>query len=423
MEHSSNSLTTEQPAEREETDSGVHVAPKKHYIQRDDALYLRVTLSFFTVGFATFALLYFVQPILPLLSTDFNVSPATASLALSLSTGLMALGLLITGPISDAIGRKNVMVIALTCAALFTLLSSVMQSWQGILIARALVGLSLSGVAAVAMTYLSEEIHPSYVALSMGLYISGNSIGGMSGRLMTGVVADYFSWRVAVVILGTLALIAAISFWRLLPPSQHFRASSLKPKNLWVNLHLHFRDKGLPWLFVEGFVLMGGFVTMYNYIGYRLLEAPYNLSQSTVGFLSVIYLTGTYSATKTGSLTQKYGLGNILIAAISLMLLGILITLHSNVWIVLLGMTLLTTGFFAAHSVASSWVGRRAKRARGQASSLYLFSYYAGSSIAGTVGGLFWANYGWNGVALFIAGILLVGVMIACRLKSGCYDH
>ncbi|MEQ4675186.1 MFS transporter [Providencia vermicola] len=423
MEHSSNSLTTEQPTEREETDSTVHIAPKKHYIQRDDALYLRVTLSFFTVGFATFALLYFVQPILPLLSTDFNVSPATASLALSLSTGLMALGLLITGPISDAIGRKNVMVIALTCAALFTLLSSVMQSWHGILIARALVGLSLSGVAAVAMTYLSEEIHPSYVALSMGLYISGNSIGGMSGRLMTGVVADYFSWRVAVVILGTLALIAAISFWRLLPPSQHFRASSLKPKNLWVNLHLHFRDKGLPWLFVEGFVLMGGFVTMYNYIGYRLLEAPYNLSQSTVGFLSVIYLTGTYSATKTGSLTQKYGLGNILIAAISLMLLGILVTLHSNVWIVLLGMTLLTTGFFAAHSVASSWVGRRAKRARGQASSLYLFSYYAGSSIAGTVGGLFWANYGWNGVALFIAGILLVGVMIAYRLKSGCYDH
>lgn len=423
MEHSSNSLTTEQPTERERTDSAVHVSPKKHYIQRDDALYLRVTLSFFTVGFATFALLYFVQPILPLLSADFNVSPATASLALSLSTGLMALGLLITGPISDAIGRKNVMVIALTCAALFTLLSSVMQSWQGILVARALVGLSLSGVAAVAMTYLSEEIHPSYVALSMGLYISGNSIGGMSGRLMTGVVADYFSWRVAVVILGTLALIAAIGFWRLLPPSQHFRASSLKPKNLWVNLHLHFRDKGLPWLFVEGFVLMGGFVTMYNYIGYRLLEAPYNFSQSTVGFLSIIYLTGTYSATKTGSLTQKYGLGNILIAAIGMMLLGILVTLHSNVWVVLLGMTLLTTGFFAAHSVASSWVGRRAKRARGQASSLYLFSYYAGSSIAGTVGGLFWAYYGWNGVALFIAGILLVGVIIAYRLKSGCYDH
>ncbi|WP_039854039.1 MFS transporter [Providencia rustigianii] len=420
MEPSSNRLSTNTIMEDKTTKTLISSDPKKHYIQRDDALYLRVTLSFFTVGFATFALLYFVQPILPMLSSDFNVSPATASLSLSLSTGLMALGLLVTGPISDAIGRKNVMVISLTCAAIFTLMSSVMQSWQGILIARALVGLSLSGVAAVAMTYLSEEIHPSYVALSMGLYISGNSIGGMSGRLMTGVVADYYSWRVAVVILGTLALIAAIGFWRLLPPSQHFRATSLKPRNLWVNLHLHLRDKGLPWLFIEGFVLMGAFVTMYNYIGYRLLEPPYNFSQSVVGFLSIIYLTGTYSATKTGSLTQKYGYGRVLIAAIGMMLIGVVLTLHPNIWIILTGMTVLTAGFFAGHSVASSWVGRRAKRARGQASSLYLFSYYAGSSIAGTLGGVFWSFYGWNGVALFISVILLLGVAIGYKLKNKC---
>ncbi|MTC54455.1 MFS transporter [Providencia alcalifaciens] len=420
MEQQSKSLSPSSSLQGKPNAALTSTLPKKHYIQRDDALYLRVTLSFFTVGFATFALLYFVQPILPMLSADFNVSPATASLSLSLSTGLMALGLLVTGPISDAIGRKNVMVISLTCAALFTLMSSIMESWQGILIARALVGLSLSGVAAVAMTYLSEEIHPSYVALSMGLYISGNSIGGMSGRLMTGVIADYYSWRVAVVILGSLALLAAIGFWRLLPPSQHFRASSLKPKNLWVNLHLHLRDTGLPWLFIEGFILMGGFVTMYNYIGYRLLESPYNFSQSVVGFLSIIYLTGTYSATKTGSLTQKYGFGRILIAAIAMMLMGVILTLHSNIWVILLGMTVLTTGFFAGHSVASSWVGRRAKRARGQASSLYLFSYYAGSSIAGTLGGLFWASYGWNGVALFIASLLLLGVGIAYKLKTKC---
>lgn len=420
MEPSSNRLSTNTIMEDKTTKTLISSDPKKHYIQRDDALYLRVTLSFFTVGFATFALLYFVQPILPMLSADFNVSPATASLSLSLSTGLMALGLLVTGPISDAIGRKNVMVISLTCAAIFTLMSSVMQSWQGILIARALVGLSLSGVAAVAMTYLSEEIHPSYVALSMGLYISGNSIGGMSGRLMTGIVADYYSWRVAVVILGTLALIAAIGFWRLLPPSQHFRATSLKPRNLWVNLHLHLRDKGLPWLFIEGFVLMGAFVTMYNYIGYRLLEPPYNFSQSVVGFLSIIYLTGTYSATKTGSLTQKYGYGRVLIAAIGMMLIGVVLTLHPNIWIILTGMTVLTAGFFAGHSVASSWVGRRAKRARGQASSLYLFSYYAGSSIAGTLGGVFWSFYGWNGVALFISVILLLGVAIGYKLKNKC---
>lgn len=390
----------------------------KHYIQRDDALYIKVTVSFFMVGLATFALLYFVQPILPILSKEFSVTPATSSLALSLSTGLMACGLLITGPLSDAFGRKNVMVIALFCAAFFTLLSAMMNSWTGILITRALVGLSLSGVAAVAMTYLSEEIHPAYLALSMGLYISGNSIGGMSGRVITGVLSDYYSWCVSVIILGIFALAAAIIFWRILPTSQHFRPATLKPRNLLITTKLHFRDKGLPLLFIEGGLLMGGFVTLFNYIGYRLLDAPYSLTQTTVGLISIVYLSGTYSASKAGLLTNKYGLGKVFIAGVSMMLAGILITLFDSLAIIFIGMLILTTGFFAAHAVASSWVGRRAKRGRAQASSLYLFTYYAGSSIAGTLGGIFWVNFGWLGVGLFIAFLMLTALLIALRLNQ-----
>ena len=154
---------------------------------------MRVTLALFSAGLATFALLYCVQPILPVLSQDFGVSPAESSLSLSVSTGLLAIGLMFTGPLSDAIGRKSVMVVALLLAAVCTLICAFMTSWHGILLMRALIGLSLSGVAAVGMTYLSEEIHPSFVAFSMGLYISGNSIGGMSGRPVTGVLTDFFS--------------------------------------------------------------------------------------------------------------------------------------------------------------------------------------------------------------------------------------
>ncbi|MBD1228291.1 MFS transporter [Xenorhabdus griffiniae] len=391
---------------------------KQPYIQREDAVYLRVTLSFFAVGLATFALLYFVQPILPILSDEFDISPANSSLALSLSTGMLSLGLLITGPLSDALGRKHVMVVSLITAAIFTLLSSVVTSWHGILVMRALVGLSLSGVAAVAMTYLSEEIHPSYVALSIGLYISGNSIGGMSGRLIAGVIADHYSWRIAVLLLGTFALISALAFWKMLPESRHFKSSSLKPKPLLINLKLHLRDQGLPLLFAEAFLLMGSFVTMFNYIGYRLLEAPYHLSQTIVGLLSVVYLTGTYSATKAGGLISKYGRGTVLLAAISMMLIGCLITLFSPIWAVILGVMILTTGFFAAHAVASGWIGQRAKRAKAQASSLYLFCYYSGSSIAGTLGGIFWFYFAWNGVAAFISLLMIVAIYLGLKLNK-----
>ncbi len=245
------------------------ISQLNQFIKRGTPQFMRVTLALFSAGLATFALLYCVQPILPVLSQEFGLTPANSSISLSISTAMLAIGLLFTGPLSDAIGRKPVMVTALLLASICTLLSTMMTSWHGILIMRALIGLSLSGVAAVGMTYLSEEIHPSFVAFSMGVYISGNSIGGMSGRLISGVFTDFFNWRIALAAIGCFALASALMFWKILPESRHFRPTSLRPKTLFINFRLHWRDRGLPLLFAEGFLLMGSFVTMFNYIGYR----------------------------------------------------------------------------------------------------------------------------------------------------------
>ncbi|RPD97883.1 MFS transporter [Candidatus Pantoea deserta] len=413
MRHSSPAVTLDD----EITDpAAITTTSSPVWIKRGTTQFMRVTLALFSAGLATFALLYCVQPILPVLSAQFGVSPAESSISLSVATGLMALGLLVTGPLSDAIGRKNVMVTALMLAAFCTLLSATMHSWQGILLMRALTGLSLSGVAAVGMTYLSEEIHPSVVAFSMGLYISGNSIGGMSGRLLSGVLTDLFSWRIAIAAIGCCALAAALMFWWILPASRHFRPASLKPRSLMINFRLHWRDAGLPLLFAEGFLLMGAFVTLFNYIGYRLLDAPYHLSQTIVGLLSVVYLTGSWSSPKAGALTMKLGRGPVLLGATALMLTGLLITAFNAVWLIFVGMMLFTAGFFAAHAVASGWIGSRARRAKGQASSLYLFSYYVGSSVAGTLGGLFWYRFGWTGITTFISLLLVFALLVGWRL-------
>lgn len=387
------------------------------YVEKGTAQFRRTCWALFAGGFATFALLYCVQPMLPVLSVAFALSAAQSSLVLSVSTVTLAVGLLFTGPLSDAVGRKPVMVAALCAAALCTLLGPLMPNWHALLLMRALVGLSLSGLVAVAMTYLSEEIHPQHLGLSMGLYISGNALGGMSGRLISGVLVDFFSWQVAVATLGALALLAALLFWRLLPDSRHFRATPLSFANLARGLRLHLSDRGLPWLFLEAFLLMGGFVTLFNYIGYRLLEAPYALSMSWVGLLSVVYLSGTYSSTQAGLLADRLGRHRVFWPAILLMLGGLLLTLLSSLLAILAGLLLFTFGFFAAHSLASSWVGRRALQARGQASSLYLFSYYLGSSIAGTFGGFFWQHGGWTGVGLFIAALLAVALLVALHLS------
>ncbi|PZE11200.1 MFS transporter [Pseudomonas sp. 57B-090624] len=387
------------------------------HIAKGTPAFLRTSLALFCGGFATFALLYCVQPMMPVLARAFAISATQSSMVLSVSTLALACGLLLTGSLSDALGRKRVMVVSLLCAGLFTLASAAMQSWEMVLAMRVLVGLSLSGLTAVAMTYLSEEIDPRHTGLAVGLYIGGNAIGGMSGRLVAGVMVDYVSWHWTLATIGTLALIAALVFWRVLPESRHFQARPITAKNLFGGFALHFRDARLPLLFLEAFLLMGSLVTFFNYIGFHLLEAPYQLSQAAVGMLSIVYLSGTYSSAMVGSLADRVGRQKVLWVVILLMLAGFGLTLLEPLALVLLGMLLFTFGFFGAHSVASSWVGRRAVQAKGQAASLYQTFYYAGSGIAGTLGGLFWHRAGWSGIGLFISLMLGLALLIALHLS------
>lgn len=387
------------------------------WIEKGTPAFIKTVLALFSGGFATFALLYCVQPMMPLLSQEFSINAAQSSLVLSVSTAMLAFGLLVTGPVSDRIGRKPVMVCALLCAALATLASAVMPTWELVLATRALVGLALSGLAAVAMTYLSEEIHPQHIGLAMGLYIGGNAIGGMSGRLISGVLIDFVSWHTAMLAIGGLALVAALVFWKVLPESRNFRPQPMNPRSLLDGFAMHFRDAGLPWLFLEAFLLMGAFVTLFNYIGYRLLAGPYHMNQALVGLLSVVYLSGIYSSAQVGALADKLGRRKVFWASILVMAGGLLLTLANPLTMVILGMLVFTFGFFGAHSVASSWIGRRALKVKGQASSLYLFCYYAGSSVAGTAGGVFWHQAGWNGIGLFIGSLLTVALLVALHLS------
>jgi len=386
------------------------------FIRHGTAAFRHTNLALFAAGFATFGLLYCVQPLMPQFSHDYGVSAATSALSLSLTTGVLAFAMLFAGGVSDAWGRKSVMVVSLLSSAVLVLVTALMPSWSALLVVRTLLGLTLSGLPAVAMTYLSEEMHVESIGLGMGLYISGSAVGGMSGRLISGVVADFFGWRVGVGVVGVIGVLAGLVFWWALPASRHFIPQPLRWRTLLGRFAGMFRDRGLPWLFVEGFLLLGAFVTVYNYLGYRLLAPPYNLSQAVVGLIFSIYLVGTFSSAWMGDLAGRLGRRKVLWTAFALMLVGVVLTLMSSLWLIALGIVAITFGFFGGHSIVSSWVGRRAGSAKAQASSMYLFSYYMGSSIAGASGGLFYAAHGWTGVAGFVGTMVLAGLLIALWL-------
>lgn len=373
----------------------------------------RTNLALFSAGFATFALLYCVQPLMPVFARDFGVSPAQSSLSLSLTTGLLAPAMIAAGALSEARGRKSMMVASLFSSALLTLISAFVQRWDVFLTTRALAGITFAGLPAVSMAYLSEEVHPSSIGLAMGLAIGGNGLGGMIGRLLTSLITDLLSWRYAVGAMGVLGLAATFIFWRTLPPSRHFHARPLRLRALLISFAEQFRDPRLLALYAEGFLVMGSFVTSYNYITYHLLEPPYSLSHAAVGFIFVVYLVGIFASAWVGSRADRFGRRRSLIAMIVVMLAGIAFTAARPVSIVVLGIATVTFGFFGAHSVASSWVGLRAKHAKAQAAALYLFFYYLGSSVAGAAGGVFWGKAHWMGVVAFVTTMLVVALGVA----------
>ncbi|SIR37486.1 MULTISPECIES: MFS transporter [Acidiphilium] len=388
------------------------------YIERGSAAFRRTNLAMFAAGFATFALMYSVQPLLPVFARDFVVSPMVASLALSLTTFTLAGSLLIASALSEVWGRKRMMAGSILGAAVLTMVSAAIPHWGGFLLMRAAIGVVLSGLPAVAMGYLAEEIHPRSVGLAMGLFVGGSGFGGMAGRLLTGILADALGWRWAIVGIGAIGLVAGIIFVIRLPPSRHFERRSLAIGSLLRSYRAHLADPALRLLYAEGFLIMGGFVTVYNYITFRLLAPPFSLSQTSVGFIFAVYLVGVASSAWMGHLASRFGRARMLPAGIAIELLGALLTLSGSVPVIVLGIALVTFGFFASHSVASSWVGAQARGARAQAAALYLFLYYLGSSVAGSIGGYAWSFAGWGGVVGMIVILLVTGLALARRLAT-----
>ncbi|WP_318503316.1 MFS transporter [Bacillus sp. T3] len=388
------------------------------YIKKGTKEFLLTNLALFAAAFITFANLYLTQPLLPQFSAEFNVSPAIASLSLSLTTFVLSVSLLLFGSLSESLGRKQLMAISIFVASALTIVIAFMPNFHMLLVLRVIQGVAFAGVPAIAMAYLGEEMDPKSIGIAMGLYISGNSFGGLAGRIIMGTMTDLFSWQIGMIFLGILSLLISIYFVWALPNSRHFISQPMQLSSLSKSLLHHLKDSGLLCLFGIAFTLMGGFVTLYNYISYKLLAAPYHLSSTVVGWIFLVYLVGTFSSAWFGSLSDKFGRQRVLYTGILIMLSGAVCTLHMNLWLDLLGITLFTFGFFGAHSIASSWVSQRAKKERAQASSLYLFAYYFGSSIGGTTGGFFWVHWGWRGVVFFISALILFAFLFAFTLSN-----
>lgn len=378
--------------------------------------YKRMILALFAAGVATFSQLYSVQGVLPELSRDLGIGEAQAALAVSAATLGLACSVLVWSLLADRLGRLHTMNIAIIAAVILGLVVPFSPGFEWLLALRFVEGLALGGIPAIALAYLAEEVSHLHAAVAAGTYISGTSLGGLAGRLIAGPLSEFWNWRVGTLVVSIMAAIAASVFIALAPKPRGFTPVPFSSpdavplgRKLWMNL----RRGRLLVLYAQGFLLMGGFVAVFNYLGFRLEAPPFLIPASLASLVFLAYLSGTWSSRASGLFVSRFARLPVLLGSIAVMLGGLLVTLVEWLPSVVAGMLLFTAGFFAAHALASGWIPLLAVGGRAQAASLYNLAYYGGSSLFGWAIGLLFNVWGWPGLVAGVGLLLLVAAALA----------
>jgi YNFM family putative membrane transporter len=385
-----------------------------------EAGYRRVTGALFAAGVATFALLYSTQALLPEFSRTFSVTAAQSTLSVSLTTMSLGAALLVAGPISEIVGRTRLIHLSLAASAVVAAACAVAPSWEVLLGLRLLEGVTLAGLPAVATAYLREELHPGTHARAAGVYIGGNALGGMTGRLVTGPIADLADWRWALGAIAAVALACALVVAILLPPSRNFAPVPAHIRRLAAMTRRALADPGLVALYAIGACSAGAFVAVFNATGFRLTSAPFDLGLGAAGLVFLVYPVGTVGSIVAGRLADRFSRRAVVPIGCLIMVAGVLLTLPDTLPFLVLGLAVMTAGFFAVHGVASGWVPTRAHAggvASGQAASIYLFAYYLGSSVFGSLTGRAWTVGAWPAVVSLATVLVLVTGLLAAWLR------
>ena len=348
-----------------------------------------------------------------MMAADLQVTASAAALTISLATVGLAVTVLPWSFLADRIGRVRAMMWGISAATVLCLLVPLSTSFPMLLGLRMLEGMALGGIPAIAIAYLNEEVSRAHAAMAAGTYVAGTTLGGLAGRLVAGFVGELWGWRAAALAVSLLAAVAAALFLLLVPQARGFTAAAAGGfRGALRTLAGHGRNPRLLALYVQAFLLMGGFVAVYNYLGFRLSGDPFSLPATIISLIFLAYLSGTVSSRWAGGLAARFGRRTVLISGTVLMVAGLALTLTQLLALIMAGLLLFTGGFFAAHSIGAGWTGVIATTGRAQAASLYNLAYYLGSSVIGWAGGLVFQSLGWTALALTVIGLACTTAVI-----------
>jgi YNFM family putative membrane transporter len=383
--------------------------PERQKAVKDSLRFSRIKFGIFLSGLSVFAQLYLFQPMLTLLCKQFDITPAHSSLAVSACTVGMAAGLFLFAFKADRFPRKRLMVGSMLISTFLTLLSALVSNFELLIVINFLKGVVLSGVSAVALAYLSEEVDARSLGLSISLYLAGNTMGGMMGRVGATLMSGWWGWQWATVGIGVGSLFLGLVFYKYFPASRHFEPGRVSTRQKLAHMGTFLKDPLIVKLYLVAALIMGAFVSIYNYLGFRLEAAPFSLPHYLIAFIFLMYMTGVAGSIVAGKWSDRFDAARILRVFMILLVPGLLLMLTRLLPCIILGLGVFTFSFFGAHTMASRMVSQQAREGKSTATSLYWLFYYLGSSFVGSSTGVALERWNWE----VFTGCLFVLIVVA----------
>ena len=364
------------------------------------------------IGMFAFLQVYSIQSILPVLMMDFKASEVQVGMAVGATVMAVALMSPFLGMLSDALGRKSIIVGALLFLAIPTGLIALSNSVETLTIWRFLQGLSVPGITVVTIAYLGEEFKGSAVAELMAYYVSGSVLGGFLGRFILGHLHEWVGWRTGYYFMAALTVFGALWVAKTLPASKNF-VPSPKFRTALGTLSRHLTNRYVVSASLLGFCVLFSLVGCFTFINLHLANEPYHLTTGQLANIFAVYLIGVIITPLSTKLIQRFGSARTIIVAVLISMLGVLITLSSPLWLIIIGLTVMSSGVFITQSATIGYIATNVSEGRSLASGLYYMGYYAGGTAGAWACGLAYAYGEWSATVTLLVVVQIIALLIA----------
>ena len=366
------------------------------------------------LGMTALLNLYSTQPILGDIAAWAHIPTTDAAWTISTTTAGVAITAPFAGMLSDRVGRRRVIVVAVATMAVLTAAALTSWSYPALLAFRCAQGMCCPFVFAVVVAYIGEEYEPSTASTLNALYVAGTALGGFLCRMVAAILSDWTgSWRLS--FLGNAVILAvtlAVTYWGLPPERQFIRTVDRGVGGFFVNAGRLLRKPRIVMTVLVGFALLFQQVASFTFASLALECPPFSLSTSTIGLIFVVFLIPTVTTPRFGALMDRWGPRWAFVASQSVSVGGLVLTLVPTIPTMIVGLALSCVGVFAGQAAGTLMVGRLATGARSTGVGLYLTGYYVGGAFGGVAPISFYSTAGWTAVVVLVLGVVLcAGVM------------